>query len=72
MNNKINEITDFLMKDSHLLVDHIRENLKIQTLDVELSFVIDHVSMRVYKVSFEEIVKATRDRIVIAIESFKE
>ncbi len=65
----IRRIVEFIQSDNGILCDHVSEDLGIK-IDYECSDIYDQVADIFLSRSFEEIVGKTRDRIVIAIESF--
>lgn len=74
MNKKeelLQEIIDFIQSDTGILCDHVEDDLGIK-VDYECSDIYDISEHKFLGKSFEEIVAATRDRIVVAIESYKE
>jgi hypothetical protein len=71
MNNKdlLNEIITFIQSDNDILCDHVSDDLEIN-IDYECSEIYDQVDKKFLSRSFAEIVEKTRDRIVVAIESY--
>ncbi len=67
----IRNIIDFIQSDNEILCDHVSEDLGIK-IDYECSDIYDLVSDKFLSRSFEDIVEKTRDRLIVAIESFKE
>lgn len=67
----IRHMIDFLQSDNEILCDHVSEDLGIK-IDYECSDIYDQVTDKFLSRSFEEIVEKTRDRIIVAIESFIE
>ena len=65
----VNKMIDFISSDIDPLLDHVSDDLKIN-VDYELSRIYDDVDERFCDASFEDIVEKTRDRIIIALESF--
>lgn len=66
----IHDIIDFLRGgDSVFLLEHVAEDLGI-SIDHECSDIYDQVEEKFKGKSFEEIVIKTRDRIIVAMESF--
>lgn len=72
MNKKISEIINFLIDNKDGLIDHVVEDLKLKNLDIELSIIQDRVTGQTYNVSLEDIVNATKNRIITAIETWEE
>jgi hypothetical protein len=68
----LDEIIRFLESRSGniALIDHIKNDLDIH-VDEELSEIKDIVTDKMYPVSLENIIMATKKRIIVAIESFK-
>lgn len=67
----LNTILEFIQFDNEILCDHVAADLGIK-IDYECSDLYDQVTEKFMSRSFEEIVKKTRDRIAVAIESFIE
>ena len=72
-NKIINSILDFLNKteNNRYLFDFIAKDLKIN-IDYELSNLYDMVKEKHISASFEDVVIATKKRIIVSIESFIE
>ena len=68
-NELLYKIIEFLQTDSDILCDHVSDDLEIN-IDYECSDIYDIVKHKFFGKSFEKIVKTTRDRIVVAIESY--
>ena len=71
MKSKIDQATEFLNKNEHELIDFIEVDLRIE-IDHECSKIYDTVTEKFHDVSFQEIVRATKNRIVVALETFNE
>ena len=54
------------------LCDIILEDLSIDNLDHELSQLYDPITDKKYDISFEDIVRATLKRVIMAVESFED
>lgn len=64
------EELNFLENNFEALVEHVIKDLGIEYIDIELSRIFDSLNEKIYQISIDEIIKATRDRIIIALETF--
>ena len=67
----IDYIIDFIQSDNGILCDHVCDDLDIK-IDYECSKLYDMVNEKFIPKSFEEVVEAVRNRICVAISSYKE
>jgi len=65
----LNTIIEFIQSNNEILCDHVSNDLGIE-IDYECSDLYDQVAEKFLSRSFEQIVEKTRDRIVVAIESY--
>lgn len=71
----ISEIVTFFQGeegDIGILCDFLLEDLRIDYIDCELSQLCDSITDKKYDISFEDIVRATLKRVIMAVESFED
>lgn len=69
--NKLIELIDFINSSrDDSLMDHVASDLDIVGIDYECSQIYDMIEECKHNASFEDIVKATKDRVLVAIQTF--